>query len=277
MKISGQNGELSEDWWSLMLKIQQLGGSNSEEPVCNAGDLGLITGLGRSPGGGHGNPLQYFCPENPHGQRSLVGYSPRGHKESDTTEQLSTAQAQDASTATLGFWLVQLNRWGSHLLTGILEEDQVWGKMTGSICTWGCRGTLVPSLCRHRVEIGYVGLKLGGEVTAEHVTWIVIATLARTEAMVGNDIQWSEGWCCCWSCSTSATSTRSSATSSHTLRAASSRPLRMLFIQGWQAFFQIKQDCVCVCMCVCVGEGLFCGSGVGELPRTAFEFHSLTL
>ena len=34
-------------------------------PACNAGDLGLIPGLGRSPGGGHGNPLQYFCLENP--------------------------------------------------------------------------------------------------------------------------------------------------------------------------------------------------------------------
>ena len=43
-----------------------------------------------SPGGGHGNPLQYSCLENPHGQRSLVGYSPWSHKESDTTERLST-------------------------------------------------------------------------------------------------------------------------------------------------------------------------------------------
>ena len=44
----------------------------------NAGDPGLISGSGRSPGGGHGNPLQYSCLENPHGQRSLVGYSPWG-------------------------------------------------------------------------------------------------------------------------------------------------------------------------------------------------------
>jgi len=44
------------------------------------------------PGGGHGNPLQCSCLENPHGQRSLVGYSPRGRKESDTTDRLSTAQ-----------------------------------------------------------------------------------------------------------------------------------------------------------------------------------------
>ena len=45
--------------------------------------MGSIPGLGRSPGEGHGNPLQYPCLENLHGQRSLVGYSPWDHKESD--------------------------------------------------------------------------------------------------------------------------------------------------------------------------------------------------
>ena len=49
-------------------------------------------GLGRSLGGGQGSPLQYSCLENPHGQRSQAGYRPRGCKESDTTERLSTAQ-----------------------------------------------------------------------------------------------------------------------------------------------------------------------------------------
>ena len=74
---------------NLLLKITLsknfLGGSVGEESACNAGDLGLIPGLGRdlglipglgrSPGGGHGNPLCYFCLQNPHGQRSLVGHS----------------------------------------------------------------------------------------------------------------------------------------------------------------------------------------------------------
>ena len=46
------------------------------------GDLGSIPGLERFPGGGHGNPLQYSCRENRHGQRSLVGYSLWGRKES---------------------------------------------------------------------------------------------------------------------------------------------------------------------------------------------------
>ena len=45
--------------------------------------------LGRSPGGRHGNPVQYSYLENPHGQRSLGGYSPQGHKELDTTERLT--------------------------------------------------------------------------------------------------------------------------------------------------------------------------------------------
>ena len=54
-----------------------------KESACNVGDLGLIPGLGRSPGRGHGNPLQYSYLENLHGQRSLAGYSPWGYKESD--------------------------------------------------------------------------------------------------------------------------------------------------------------------------------------------------
>ena len=65
------------------------GGSNNEESTCNVGDLGSTSELGRSPGGGHGKLLQYSCLQNPHGQRSLAGYSPWG-QESDTTEQLST-------------------------------------------------------------------------------------------------------------------------------------------------------------------------------------------
>ena len=41
------------------------GGSDSEESTCNVGHLGSIPRLGRTPGGGHDNPLQYSCLENP--------------------------------------------------------------------------------------------------------------------------------------------------------------------------------------------------------------------
>ena len=69
-------------------------GSDGKEPTCNARDPGSIPGLGRSPGGGHGNPLGYSCLENHHGQRSLAGYNPWDCKESDTTELLSTVQCK---------------------------------------------------------------------------------------------------------------------------------------------------------------------------------------
>ena len=63
-----------------------LGSSEVKVSACNVGDPGSIPGLGRSSGEGNGNPLQYFLPGKSHGQRSLVGYSSWGHKESDTTE-----------------------------------------------------------------------------------------------------------------------------------------------------------------------------------------------
>ena len=52
------------------------GGSDGKESTHNAGDLGSILGLGRSPGEGHGNPFQFSYLKNPHGQRSLTGDSP---------------------------------------------------------------------------------------------------------------------------------------------------------------------------------------------------------
>ena len=58
-----------------------------KEPPANAGnikDTGSITRSGRSPGGGHGNLLQYSWPRESHGHRSVAGYGSWGCKESDT-------------------------------------------------------------------------------------------------------------------------------------------------------------------------------------------------
>ena len=55
-----------------------LGGSDSKESACNAGNMGSVPGLGRFLGEGHGTPG--FLPEECHGQRSLAGYSPWGHR-----------------------------------------------------------------------------------------------------------------------------------------------------------------------------------------------------
>ena len=66
---------MCKDWASQVVLVVK-------NPLANAGDtrdMSSISGLGRSPGGGNGNPLQYSCLENPHGQ-SLAGSSPWGHK-----------------------------------------------------------------------------------------------------------------------------------------------------------------------------------------------------
>ena len=64
------------------------GGSVDKESACNAGDLGLIPGSGRSPWRRKWQPTPAFLPGKSHGQRSLVGYSPWGHRESATTKPL---------------------------------------------------------------------------------------------------------------------------------------------------------------------------------------------
>ena len=62
------------------------GGSDGKVSAYNEGEPGSIPGLGRSPGEGNGNPLQYSCLENPMDRGALVGYSPWGHKKLDMTE-----------------------------------------------------------------------------------------------------------------------------------------------------------------------------------------------
>ena len=66
-------------------------GSDGKESTCNAGDLGSIPGLGRSPGEGKGYRLQYSALRIPWNQNSSLR-SPWGHKESDMTERLSLSE-----------------------------------------------------------------------------------------------------------------------------------------------------------------------------------------
>ena len=65
--------------------------------------------VGKNPWRRHEYPLQYSCLENPHGQRSLMGYCPWGRKESDMTEELSTHHIIN------NFWTLQLIHWAVQL------------------------------------------------------------------------------------------------------------------------------------------------------------------
>ena len=60
-----QNSKVFSDLSEATSLMGFPGGSVGKESPCNAGDVGLTPGSERSPGGGHGNPLQYSCLENP--------------------------------------------------------------------------------------------------------------------------------------------------------------------------------------------------------------------
>ena len=102
-------------------------GSAGEESTCNAGDLGLIPGLGRSPGEGKGYQLQYSGLEN-----SIN--SPRGRKHSDTTEQISLSQ----KTKWMLYNLLQvgsLHQWfgGSYWISSNGKNGMNWNIIWRSI------------------------------------------------------------------------------------------------------------------------------------------------
>ena len=104
-------------------------------------------GLGRSPAGGHGNPLQYSCLENLHGQRSLAGYSLCGCNELDTTERLRSSSKYSNGNKTghcnsswgrgrrlyiewqwHQLWTENQSRWVSHTKKYLGEEWCLGGK-----------------------------------------------------------------------------------------------------------------------------------------------------
>ena len=69
-------------------------GSDCKESTCNVGDLGLIPGLGTSPGEVNGYPFQYSCLEDSVDRAAWQANNPRGHEELDTTEPLKHSTPQ---------------------------------------------------------------------------------------------------------------------------------------------------------------------------------------
>ena len=124
------------------------GGSDCRNlPAGDLGDLGFIPGSGRSPEKGNGNPVPYSRLENPHGQRSLSGCTLLGHKELDTTEQLTLSFFQAAQglpcpaliprlleshvPGPLGFLYTPPYTWGSFFLL----LCSCWPPLSKLLCT----------------------------------------------------------------------------------------------------------------------------------------------
>ena len=154
--------------WSWIFIIGGFPGSSAgNKSTCNAGDSGLILGSGRSPGGGHGNPLQYSCLANSHGQRSLVGYSSWGCKELDMTKWLRTAQ-HSSWEGTLGTG--ETTKSTFHFL---VETYQPWVFMSQFSSVQFSRSVMSDSLQPH--ELQYARPPCPSplpEFTQTHVHWV---------------------------------------------------------------------------------------------------------
>ena len=122
-----------------------------KNPPASSGDAGSIPGSGRSPGGWHGNPLQYSCLENPHGQRSLAGYSPRVTKESDRTRRLNNNKSHSHPLSACFCRLVYLSH---QRLRG---QDGSLGKLTARAVMSG------------RGRTGGVGIGSSAPATPQHL------------------------------------------------------------------------------------------------------------
>ena len=88
----------------MLLVSAHLGGSEVKASACNAGYLGLIPGLGRSPGEGNGNPLQYSCLENPMDGGAWWA-TVHGVAELDMTERLHFPLGEVGLVSCVGFIL----------------------------------------------------------------------------------------------------------------------------------------------------------------------------
>ena len=121
------------------------GGSDCKESACNTGNLGLIPGLGRSPGGGIATH-SIILPGESHGQRSLADYSPWSCKQSDTTERPGTHTGSDrrdeACIVTVcQSWLPVSSKHPLHSLitphiVNLFYQDRTRGKCPSLPCYW---------------------------------------------------------------------------------------------------------------------------------------------
>ena len=109
-------------------------GSDGKVSAYHARGLGLIPGSGRSSGEGNGNPFQYSCLEKSHGQRSLVGYSAWGRKQSDTAERLHFTS--HASNVMLKILQAQCSKFSNVGLKLNIQKTKIMAFGPITSCKW---------------------------------------------------------------------------------------------------------------------------------------------
>ena len=169
------------------------GGSGVKNLPANAGDMGLIPGLERSPGEGSGIPLQYSCLGNPMDRGAWTGYSPWGLKESDMTKQLThthththTHTPQEAGVK------AEVGRAGK-------EAKPAWGFLVALVlpeCTWSlhqCSSALG--------ELRHKGKKSKGQIFPVLPVFqkVSIPPTSRLHMQQGNPSLGDKTWSCCQS------------------------------------------------------------------------------
>ena len=100
------------------------GGSDGKESACSEGDPSFDPWVGKIPWRRKWQPTPVFLPEKSHGQRSLAGYSSWDHKESDTTEGLSTFLAHEPLFS---------NPWHRTVLSNKVALSEIWPLITGNV------------------------------------------------------------------------------------------------------------------------------------------------
>ena len=163
----------------------------------NAGDVGLIPGLERSPGEGSGIPLQYSCLGNPMDRGAWTGYSPWGLKELDLTEQLThththTHKHTHTHTSQEAGVKAEVGRAGK-------EAEPAWGFLVALVlteCTWSlhqCSSTLG--------KLHHKGKKSKGQIFPVLPVFqkVLFPPTSRLHMQQGNPSLGDKTWSCCQS------------------------------------------------------------------------------
>ena len=122
-------------------------GSAGKESACSAGDLGSIPGLGRSPGGGHGNPVHYSGPENPHRQRFTSGLDSAQFEQKEVCK---TDRSDRNTGAVIGinhrYFLESVSEMDDEIKITMINPDSPI--FVNNLCNMRCTQVVMPIMVR---------------------------------------------------------------------------------------------------------------------------------